>query len=179
MDSALAQVLAALSRAFGREQVPWYLFGARAAVLYGSRRLTADVDVSSTNDSSPSDIAKIEEVVARFPIIEERNEMISTSVMARPVEPGNTDLEFVDLRGIGVEWRSRVAGCIQRALSMIERVGNRRPGRSARVGRQRLGNGIVYGTAAGLVGIHEAKSQAPGNGRIRSNCRIAFAQRIG
>lgn len=46
MDSALAQVLAALSRAFGREQVPWYLFGARAAVLYGSRRLTADVDVT-------------------------------------------------------------------------------------------------------------------------------------
>ncbi|MEQ1645391.1 MAG: hypothetical protein ABL959_18215, partial [Pyrinomonadaceae bacterium] len=31
--------------------------------------MTADVDISSTNDFSPTDVAKIEEVVARFPIV--------------------------------------------------------------------------------------------------------------
>ncbi len=46
MDSPLARVLAALSRAFESEQLSWYLFGARAAALYGSRRLTSDVDVT-------------------------------------------------------------------------------------------------------------------------------------
>lgn len=62
--------------------------------------MTADVDISSTNDFTPTDIAKIEEVVARFPIVEDRNETIATSSMARPVDPQNSSLEFVDLRGV-------------------------------------------------------------------------------
>ncbi|MGB7203207.1 MAG: FtsX-like permease family protein [Pyrinomonadaceae bacterium] len=62
--------------------------------------MTADVDISSTNDFSPTDIAKIEEVVARFPVVEARNETIATSSMARPVDPTNQSLEFVDLRGV-------------------------------------------------------------------------------
>jgi putative ABC transport system permease protein len=62
--------------------------------------MTADVEVTSTNDFSPTDIAKIEEVVARFPIVEARNETISTSSMARSIDASNTSLEFVDLRGI-------------------------------------------------------------------------------
>lgn len=62
--------------------------------------MTADVDISSTSDFSPSDISKIEEVVSRFPIVEARNEMISTSSMARPSDPAVQTIEFVDLRGI-------------------------------------------------------------------------------
>src|SRR5687767_14546994 len=62
--------------------------------------MTADVDIGSTNDFSPADIALIEEVVARFPIVEERNETVSTASMARPVDPANEALEFVELRGI-------------------------------------------------------------------------------
>jgi len=62
--------------------------------------MTADVDISSTNDFAPTDIAKIEEVVARFPIVEARNETISTSSMARAVDASNPSLEFVDLRGV-------------------------------------------------------------------------------
>ncbi len=62
--------------------------------------MTADVDISSTNDFAPADIAKIEEVVARFPVVEARNETIATSSMARPVDPTNQTLEFVDLRGV-------------------------------------------------------------------------------
>ncbi|MBP7474057.1 MAG: FtsX-like permease family protein [Pyrinomonadaceae bacterium] len=62
--------------------------------------MTADVDIGSTNDFSPTDVAKIEEVVARFPIVEDRNETISTASMARPSDPANLTVEFVELRGI-------------------------------------------------------------------------------
>jgi putative ABC transport system permease protein len=62
--------------------------------------MTADVEVSSTNDFSPTDVAKIEEVVSRFPIIDGRNETISTASMARPSDAANQSLEFIELKGI-------------------------------------------------------------------------------
>jgi putative ABC transport system permease protein len=62
--------------------------------------MTGDLDVSSTNDFAPGDIAKIEETIERFPIVDGRNEVISTQSMVRPADPQNTALEFVDLRGI-------------------------------------------------------------------------------
>jgi putative ABC transport system permease protein len=62
--------------------------------------MTADIEVTSTNDFSPTDVAKIEEVVGRFPIVEARNETISTSSMARSVDTANPNLKFVDLRGV-------------------------------------------------------------------------------
>ena len=62
--------------------------------------MTADIDVTSTNDFSPTDVAKIEETIAKFPIVEARNETISTASMARPADPANESLEFVELKGI-------------------------------------------------------------------------------
>src|SRR6476620_2119453 len=62
--------------------------------------LTADVDISSTNDFSPTDVAKFEETVAKFPIVEARNETISAALMARPADPANESLQFIELRGI-------------------------------------------------------------------------------
>jgi hypothetical protein len=44
--SPFGEVLAALERGLGALGVRWYLFGAQAALLYGSARLTADVDVT-------------------------------------------------------------------------------------------------------------------------------------
>jgi len=46
MRSPVAHLLADLSDALRRLDVPWYLFGARAAILHGVARLTADVDVT-------------------------------------------------------------------------------------------------------------------------------------
>lgn len=46
MPSPLAELFAALNAACGGLGVPWYLFGAQAAVLYGAARLTADADVT-------------------------------------------------------------------------------------------------------------------------------------
>lgn len=62
--------------------------------------MTADLEVTSTNDFSPTDIGKIEETISRFPIVEARNETISTASMARPSDPANETLEFVELKGI-------------------------------------------------------------------------------
>src|SRR5437588_7383627 len=62
--------------------------------------MTADLEVTSTNDFSPTDIAAVEQVISRFPIIEARDETISTAIMARPVDPSNESLEFIELKGI-------------------------------------------------------------------------------
>ena len=62
--------------------------------------LTADFEVSSTNDFSPTDVQKIEEIVGKSAIIEARNEAITTSAMSRPVDPNSETLSFVELKGI-------------------------------------------------------------------------------
>ncbi|MEO5858852.1 MAG: FtsX-like permease family protein [Pyrinomonadaceae bacterium] len=62
--------------------------------------MTADIEVGSTSDFAPGDIAKIEEVVKRSGIIDGRNEAITTASMARPVDPENPNTRFVELKGV-------------------------------------------------------------------------------
>ena len=62
--------------------------------------MTADVEVSSTNDFSPAELAKIEAAVAESGIVDGRNEAITVSSMARPVDPENPNVKFVELKGI-------------------------------------------------------------------------------
>jgi Nucleotidyltransferase of unknown function (DUF6036) len=44
--SPFAKLFADLAKALTKIKVDWYLFGAQAALLYGSTRVTADVDVT-------------------------------------------------------------------------------------------------------------------------------------
>ncbi|MGQ0541524.1 MAG: ABC transporter permease [Blastocatellia bacterium] len=62
--------------------------------------MTADLEVSSTSDFSPADIAKIESVIGSSGIVEARNEAITTSSMARPTDPANENVRLVELKGI-------------------------------------------------------------------------------
>lgn len=62
--------------------------------------LTADIEVSSTSDFSPSEISLIEQAIGKSNIIEARNETVSTAAMARPVDASNENLSFVELKGI-------------------------------------------------------------------------------
>lgn len=62
--------------------------------------MTSDLEVTSTNVFSPTDISTIEAVIARSSIIEARNETISAAVMARPVDPSNETVKFIELKGI-------------------------------------------------------------------------------
>lgn len=62
--------------------------------------MTADIEVSSTSDFAPSDVAKIETVVGNSGIIDGRNEAITTAAMARPLDPENPNTRFIELKGI-------------------------------------------------------------------------------
>jgi putative ABC transport system permease protein len=62
--------------------------------------MTADIEISSTSDFSPADLAKIDSVVGNSGIIEARNETITTSSMAKPVDPANESVRMIELKGI-------------------------------------------------------------------------------
>jgi putative ABC transport system permease protein len=62
--------------------------------------MTADFEVSSTNDFTPTEIEKIESVVGKSNIIEDRNESMTTSAMAKPVEESNQNFKTIELKGI-------------------------------------------------------------------------------
>ena len=62
--------------------------------------LTADVEVSNTNDFTPAEIEKIETAVKASGIVEDRNETITTALMARPSNPANETVDFIELKGI-------------------------------------------------------------------------------
>lgn len=62
--------------------------------------MTADIELGSTNDFSPTDISKIESVVSTSSIVEARNEAITTAAMARPVDSNNPNVRFVELKGV-------------------------------------------------------------------------------
>jgi putative ABC transport system permease protein len=62
--------------------------------------LTADFEISSTNDFSPSDIQKIEEVIGKSNLVEARNEAITSGAMARPAYEANETLSQIELKGI-------------------------------------------------------------------------------
>lgn len=62
--------------------------------------LTADFEISSTSDFSPTEIQKIEEVISASDIIEARNETITSGAMARPVDEATQTLSQIELKGI-------------------------------------------------------------------------------
>ncbi len=62
--------------------------------------MTADVEISSSGDFSPADLAKIESVINGSGIVEARNEAITTSSMASPVDKANENVRMVELKGI-------------------------------------------------------------------------------
>ncbi|MBX3280977.1 MAG: ABC transporter permease [Acidobacteria bacterium] len=62
--------------------------------------LTADIDISSTNELSPSVIEKIESAVKASGVVDGRSETVTASVMARPSDTSKQAVKFVDLRGV-------------------------------------------------------------------------------
>lgn len=62
--------------------------------------MTADFEISSTNDFSPTDVERIEAVIGKSNIIEARNEAMTASAMARPSNRADEGLQFVELKGI-------------------------------------------------------------------------------
>lgn len=62
--------------------------------------LTADLEVSSTNDFTPAEIEKIESVISGYRSIDGRSEAVTAAVMARSSDPANNAVKFVELKGV-------------------------------------------------------------------------------
>ncbi len=62
--------------------------------------MTADLEIRSNGDFSPTDLAKIQTVIDVSGIIEDRNETINTSSMARPSDPSNERVRLIELKGV-------------------------------------------------------------------------------
>jgi putative ABC transport system permease protein len=62
--------------------------------------LTADIEVSSTNDFTPSEIGIVEEVIGASSIVDARDEAITTPSMARFETSTGVEIKFVDLKGV-------------------------------------------------------------------------------
>src|SRR3954467_7647433 len=62
--------------------------------------MTADFEVTSTNPFTPPEIASIDEIVGRYPIVEAHNETISAAIMTHPVDAANDSVQFVEVKGI-------------------------------------------------------------------------------
>lgn len=70
MPSAASSTLADVARALESLGVRWYLFGAQAAIHYGSPRVTADVDMT-VPIASPNDIVVMKMLAGRAKDLED------------------------------------------------------------------------------------------------------------
>jgi len=62
--------------------------------------MTADIEVTSTNELTPVEVQKIEDAVNASTIVDGRNETINAAVMARPSDTSKGTAKFVELKGI-------------------------------------------------------------------------------
>jgi putative ABC transport system permease protein len=62
--------------------------------------MTADFEVTSTNPFTPAEMASIDEITAKYPIVEAHNETISAAIMTHSSDPSNNSVEFVEVKGI-------------------------------------------------------------------------------
>src|SRR5688500_8513788 len=62
--------------------------------------MTADIDISSTNDFTPTEVSKIESAVAEAGIVDGRDEVITTSSIARPADSANPSVRLVEVKGV-------------------------------------------------------------------------------
>lgn len=104
MPGAAASALADLARALNRLGLRWYVFGAQAAIHYGSPRSTADVDVTvELAERAPSELLSALRAVGIEPRIELDEAFIAaTRVLPMVHTPTRMDVDVV-LAGPGPE----------------------------------------------------------------------------
>lgn len=103
MQSADAEVYAALARALAPLGVRWYLFGAQAAILYGAARFTEDIDITVElgNIQTSVLVLALEKVGFASRLRDERF-VEQTRVVPLVYEATNTPVDIV-LAGPGIE----------------------------------------------------------------------------
>lgn len=100
----IAETLEALRAVFDRLGLRWYLFGAQAAILYGSSRVTQDVDVTVELGRVP--LAQLIESLAGAGFVSRTSDVEAHALATRvlPIEhgPSRTPVDLV-LAGPGLE----------------------------------------------------------------------------
>ncbi len=79
---ASVELLAALAKVLRARKIRWYVFGAQAAIVYGSPRMTMDVDVDvravlGTMGSS-MDLRYVRDLLGQLDEAEDRAELLPT-----------------------------------------------------------------------------------------------------
>jgi putative ABC transport system permease protein len=62
--------------------------------------MTADFEVTSTNPFTPAEISSIDEITARYQIVDAHIETISAAIMTHSSDPSNNGVQFVEVKGI-------------------------------------------------------------------------------
>jgi hypothetical protein len=102
--SAIADTLAALGHVFGELALRWYVFGAQAAIVYGSSRATKDIDITVEPGAVP-----VSEIIRRlhhagFTARASDLEELARTVRVIPIEHAATGTPVdVVLAGPGLE----------------------------------------------------------------------------
>jgi hypothetical protein len=106
MSTPLAELFRALRSGLERLGVRWYLFGAQAAIVHGSARLTADVDVTvALADRSPEElVAALEAESFSLRVGPDADFVRRTRVLPFVHRPSGLPLDVV-LAGPGIEER--------------------------------------------------------------------------
>jgi len=106
MRSPVASLLADLAAGLESLGVAWYLFGARAAILHGVARLTADVDVTVRLPAQVSSRSVVDRLVTHHfqPRITEPDFIERTRVLPLLHTPSSLPLDIV-IAGPGLEDR--------------------------------------------------------------------------
>jgi len=101
--ATVAELLRALAAAMAERDLPWYLFGAQAAIVWGSPRLSADVDVTATIE--PAAVAAFVEAMRRhdFHLLFDDSDFVARTRVL-PFVHGRTRMPLdVVLAGPGLE----------------------------------------------------------------------------
>jgi putative ABC transport system permease protein len=62
--------------------------------------MTADFEITSTNPFTPGEMSSIDDITAKYPIVEAHDETISAAIMTHSTDASNNAVEFVEVKGI-------------------------------------------------------------------------------
>lgn len=99
----VVELLRAVAAAMAEKNLPWYVFGAQAAIIWGSPRLSADVDITAT--IAPESVDSFIETMANhgFTLLSDDAELVARTRVLPFVHRGTRMPLDVVLAGPGLE----------------------------------------------------------------------------
>jgi hypothetical protein len=121
--SAVAELLDGLREAFGELRLPWYLFGAQAALLYGAARLTADVDVTvepGLEELFASRAHELDVAGIRVPVARAEDLIVMKVLAGRDKDIGDIESVLLAQSGLDLELIRETLRLLEQALDQSD-----------------------------------------------------------